>query len=132
MRLLVVWAASSAALSGVHTDVSAGSLGTTHSTVAGTAHLIIAFIGFVCAAAAALLSTSRTLRRPQVLGVFAVATAATLVVFIAAAAATDLFGLFERFFIVSVLMWTTVTAFTWIRANSPAPASSGPRRHPGS
>lgn len=127
VRLLVVWAASSAALSGVHIDVSSGSLDSTHSTVAGTAHLTVAFIGFACAAAGALLTTSRTVRQPQVLRILAVTTAATLVVLIAAVAATDLFGLFERIFIDSVLIWTSVTAFTWSTGNSRVSASAGPR-----
>ncbi|MET3808224.1 putative membrane protein [Nakamurella sp. UYEF19] len=127
VRFLVVWAASSAALSGVHTDVSSGSLDTTHSTVAGTAHLIIAFVGFLCAAAGAVLTISRTVRQPQVLRILAVSTAATLVLFIAAAATTDLFGLFERIFIASVLIWTTVTASTWSTGNSRVPAAVGHR-----
>lgn len=127
VRLLVVWAASSAVLSGVHTDVSSGSLDFTHSTVAGTAHLIVAFTGFTCAAAGALLTTRRTVRQPRVLRILAVATAATLVVFIATAATTDLFGLFERIFIASVLIWTIVTAVTWSTEDGRLPASAGHR-----
>jgi hypothetical membrane protein len=107
--------------------VSSGSLDTTHSTVAGTAHLIVAFLGFLCAAAGALLTTSRTVRRPQVLRILAVSTAATLVLFIAAAATTDLFGLFERIFIASVLIWTSITAFRWSTGNRRVPAPAGHR-----
>ncbi|MFF1404983.1 DUF998 domain-containing protein [Streptomyces sp. NPDC058294] len=110
--LLAVWAACSALLSVIHTDVSSGSLATTDLTTQGTIHVALAFIGFACAAVGTLTVGTGLSNHPRALHAVALSTAIALLLFLAATVTTDLFGLFERLFIATVLAWTTLTALS--------------------
>lgn len=108
--LVATWGICSGLLSVFHTDVTNGAILSSSPTTHGTVHLTLAFGGFFAGSIGIALLGAEPFRRLHHTWPMTYAPVLLLVVFVAAAFTTDLFGLFERLFIASMLLWTTAVA----------------------
>jgi hypothetical membrane protein len=108
--LIATWGICSGLLSVFHTDVTNGAVLSSSPTTHGTVHLALAFAGFFAGNIGIALLSAAPFRRFHHTWPMTYAPVLLLVVFVAAAFTTDLFGLFERLFIASMLLWTTAVA----------------------
>lgn len=124
--LIGTWGVCSALLSVFHTDITTGPLASDNTTPQGNVHLALAFAGFLAASIGTVLLGPTIFSRTTHVRPLVYAPLAMFVVFVAAAATTDLFGLFERVFIAAVLLWTAVVAAERLRTEPNLSCSGGP------